>query len=113
MLLGRLCRETSDLFIEPLLLRGNDLIHLGESRVQLLDDYLLSLHQAIRLLLLVHEQLLKLLDPLRLLRCLRYIPVVLGLVCGGGHLLPAMHLDHFLKLLTVLLLLIQLVLQRA
>lgn len=69
-----------DFLIEPLLLGGNDLIHLGEGLVQLLDDDLLSLQQAIRLLLLVHKQLLELLDPLRLLRCLRYIPLVLGLV---------------------------------
>jgi hypothetical protein len=69
-----------DFLIEPLLLGGNDLIHLCEGLVQLLDDDLLSLQQAIRLLLLVHKQLLELLDSLRLLRCLRYIPLVLGLV---------------------------------
>lgn len=78
--MGSLGRKVSDLFIEPLLLGSNDLIHLCESRVQLLNDDLLSLQQAIRFLLLMHKQLLKLLDPLRLLRCLRYIPLILGLV---------------------------------
>jgi hypothetical protein len=36
-----------DLLVESLLLGGNDLIHLGEGLVQLLDDDLLSLQQAI------------------------------------------------------------------
>ena len=45
--MGSLGRKISDLFIEPLLLGSNDLIHLCKSRVQLLNDDLLSLQQAI------------------------------------------------------------------